>query len=372
VINALRLISSFWLRARHTFQPGYVFALLFFFITFNTHAENTAADNHAIILLYHHVSESGPATTSVTPKRFREHLQYLKDNGYQVWPMQKVLDAVFTDKAMPDKVITITFDDSYRSIYTNALPILKEFDYPFTVFIDTKAVSEEHPAKNPLRPSWHDLKELQANGGTIANHSHSHTHFPQRMKNETEKEWENRIRNEITTAQQLLEKHLGKTPNWFAYPFGEYDEKSTAIVAGLNLWGFGQHSGPIGPLSDKLALPRFAVAGQYSAMPGFKQKVSTRPLPVIRLEQPVQPMPANKIAPVANVYLQKGNYSLKAMNCFSHGGETAAIKIISDDHFTVQAKRALPKGRSRYNCTMPAGEDGKNRFYWLSIPWIVN
>jgi biofilm PGA synthesis lipoprotein PgaB len=332
---------------------------------------HTAEDNHAIILLYHHVSEFGPATTSVTPKRFREHLQYLKDNNYQVWPLEKVLTAVFSQQVMPDKVIAITFDDSYRNLYTRALPILKEHNYPFTAFIDTEAVTASTDKQSALRPSWDDLKALQAGGGTIANHSHTHTHFPKRLKNETDAQWQQRIRNEITTAQNLLEKNLGTTPNWFAYPFGEYDEKTQAIVADLKLWGFGQHSGPIGPLSDKLALPRFAVTGQYSAMPSFIQKISTRPFPVTKIEQPAQPMAFSSTAPIAHVHLKAGSYRLKTLNCFSHGGETTDIKLISDNHFSVQAKRPLPHGRSRYNCTMPVAPDGKKGFYWLSIPWIV-
>lgn len=342
--------------------------LVAIFICLSAYAENSASDNHAVILIYHHVSESGPETTSVTPKRFREHLQYLKDNNYEVWPLQKVLDTIFSNEAMPDKVVTITFDDAYRSVYTNALPLLKEFNYPFTFFVDTKAVVEKHTSANPLRPSWDELKTLKDNGGTIANHSHSHAHLPNRLKNETDAEWEKRIRLEITTAQTLLKERLGDVPNWFAYPFGEYDDKTQAIIADLKLWGFGQHSGPIGPLSDKLALPRFAVAGQYSAIPSFKQKVATKPFPVTRLDTPKQTFSADKSAPIANVELRPGSYTLKNLNCFSHGGERAEVTLSSAHQFAVQAKRKLAKGRSRYNCTLA---DGNGGLYWLSIPWLV-
>lgn len=332
-------------------------------------ATNSAADNHAVVLLYHHVSESGPASTSVTPQRFRQHMQYLKDQGYQVWPMSKVLEAVFSPQPMPDKVVAITFDDAYRSVVTNGLPILKEFGYPFTFFVDTAAIVSKHSDSKTaaLRPSWDDLRELQKHGGTIANHSHTHVQFPKRLENETDEQWAERIRNEITTAQSLLKKELGSAPNWFAYPFGEYDRHSQFILANMNMWAFGQHSGAIGPLSDKLALPRFAVAGQYSDMKGFAQKVASRPLPVVHIEMPPQPMQQTVTAPIASVHLETSGKSFRKIACFS-GGEAAQVKFLADDHFTVQAKRALPKGRPRYNCTMP---DGKGHFYWLSIAWII-
>ena len=36
------------------------------------------------VLQYHHVSESTPASTSLSPERFAEHLQWLVDNEFVI------------------------------------------------------------------------------------------------------------------------------------------------------------------------------------------------------------------------------------------------------------------------------------------------
>jgi hypothetical protein len=41
---------------------------------------NTWAKDNAVILLYHHVSNSTPKVTSVSPETFREHMQYLAEH----------------------------------------------------------------------------------------------------------------------------------------------------------------------------------------------------------------------------------------------------------------------------------------------------
>ncbi len=56
------------------------------------------ADN-AVILLYHHVSDSTPASTSVTPGTFEQHLQYLAD-GYNVISLEQAIDQLKSAKPL--------------------------------------------------------------------------------------------------------------------------------------------------------------------------------------------------------------------------------------------------------------------------------
>ena len=53
---------------------------------------------------------------------------------------------------------------------------------------------------------------------------------------------------------------------------------------------------------------------------------------------------------------------IKGVSCFASG--QGAINVEKKGSALVaQAKRALPAGRSRYNCTAPTGS---GRFYWFS------
>ena len=38
----------------------------------------------AVMLIYHHVADDTPRVSSVTADELRQHLQYLKDNNFQV------------------------------------------------------------------------------------------------------------------------------------------------------------------------------------------------------------------------------------------------------------------------------------------------
>ena len=57
--------------------------------------------DNAVILLYHHISDSTPASTSVTPETFEQHLQYLAD-GYNVISLEQAIDQLKKDGTYPN------------------------------------------------------------------------------------------------------------------------------------------------------------------------------------------------------------------------------------------------------------------------------
>ena len=59
-------------------------------------------------------------------KFFRQHLDYLNAEGFSVLPLSLVLKTLVNREALPDKTVSITFDDEYQSVFDHAMPILKE------------------------------------------------------------------------------------------------------------------------------------------------------------------------------------------------------------------------------------------------------
>jgi hypothetical protein len=49
----------------------------------------TANAGSCVVLLYHHFSDTTPKSTSVSPKLFEQHLQYLQDNHFKVLHLAK-------------------------------------------------------------------------------------------------------------------------------------------------------------------------------------------------------------------------------------------------------------------------------------------
>ncbi|MCC5859820.1 MAG: polysaccharide deacetylase family protein [Ectothiorhodospiraceae bacterium] len=325
------------------------------------------ADWQAVAFMYHRFGESAHPSTSVTLEQFESHLDHLEQNDYRVWPLEQVVEHLLAGKPVPDRTVSITIDDAYTSVYTEAYPRLRERGLPYTVFVATDPVDRGSPGFM----SWDQMREMQRHGAAFANHSSTHDHLVRRGEDETEADYRERLRRDIVRAQQRLETELGaeNVPQLFAYPYGEYSAVVAELVEELGYVAFGQHSGAIGPHSDTRALPRFPMAEAYAAVDEFAQKAASKSLPVTSLE-PWNPLIADANPPRMRVRLADSTARLDQLACFV--SRQGRIDVTWEDRdarvFTVQPPRPLGVGRTRYNCTAPSPEAG--RFYWFSQQWI--
>jgi len=81
------------------------------------------------ILAYHAIG-SPAQYGNVTAARFRRELEYLSDR-FDVVDIPAVLNGPIDGS----KRVAITIDDGYRSVYTTALPIVRDLGVPVTVFV---------------------------------------------------------------------------------------------------------------------------------------------------------------------------------------------------------------------------------------------
>ncbi len=140
-----------------------------------------AKANALVVLQYHHIADDTPPATSTPPAKFAEHLAYLKKEGFKVIDLQTAISAINNQELPLPKTVLITFDDGSSTIHDTALPLLKKYDYPFVVFINTDAVEQ----KFSHTLTWPQIKELKKHGAAIANHSASHTHMVRKLPNES-------------------------------------------------------------------------------------------------------------------------------------------------------------------------------------------
>ncbi|MEX0729201.1 MAG: polysaccharide deacetylase family protein [Aquisalimonadaceae bacterium] len=323
---------------------------------------------HAVAFMYHRFGEDRYPSTSVTLEQFDAHLDHLEEAGYSVWPLKRIAEHVRRGDPVPDRTVAITIDDAYRSVYEEAYPRLKARGMPYTVFVATDAVDEGQSSIM----TWNQMREMQDNGATFANHSATHDYLVRREKGESEGDYRKRIRADLERGRKRLEEELGKDsiPALFAYPYGEYNAIVAGIARDMGYISFGQHSGPIGPDSDLRALPRFAMAAPYADVGDFRQKAATKALPVTDLK-PWDPVIDRENPPAMRVELGESGARLNQLTCFVSGqGQVDATWEDRDARiFSVKPPAALPTGRSRYNCTVPSSEQG--RFYWFSQQWVV-
>lgn len=197
--------------------------------------------NNALVLCYHAVSETWPAKIAVTPDRLEEQLRLLIRRGYK--------GATFTEAATAPangKLLSVTFDDAFRSVLKHAFPILSQLGLPGTVFVPTHFAGEaamawpgldewlDGPYASELVPmSWDELRLLADAGWEIGSHTRSHPRLP--------KLDDARLAEELQGSKRDCEERLGTACRSLAYPYGDVDARvvRAAEAAGYEAAGPG-------------------------------------------------------------------------------------------------------------------------------------
>ncbi|HEY2855858.1 MAG TPA: polysaccharide deacetylase family protein [Gemmatimonadaceae bacterium] len=93
-----------------------------------------------LILCYHGVSTADEHEWNgelyVPPALLRERLRHLRENGYNLLPLAEAC-ARLRSGSLPPRSVAITFDDGAVDFASSALPILREFNAPATVYLTT-------------------------------------------------------------------------------------------------------------------------------------------------------------------------------------------------------------------------------------------
>ena len=312
-----------------------------------------AAADHGVILLYHHVSDSTPPSTSVTPQRFQQHLDYLAEHNFNVISLDQLLSAGLSGSPLPDNAVAITFDDAYLSVFTEAAPRLQKKDWPFTVFLASQPLDDRVAGFM----SWQQAEKLLAMGGAIGAHSHTHGYLARQQEGESASQWQQRVEREIDDNLQRIEAELDVAATSFAYPFGEYNNFLKEALEGRNLYGLAQQSGAVGGHTDPRQIPRFPLATGYDDLDRLKLAVNSRPLPVVEEKRDGQLL-----------MLEMGNSDLPAINCFSSGGRKLNLQKTHNRDYRIKLPPTAP-GRNKINCTAPS-KTQRGEFYWYSYLWM--
>ncbi len=343
---------------------GFAFALVAMALTTGVSCAQSNEDSldNAVILLYHHVADNTPASTSISPDKFAEHMEYLANN-HTVLGLPEVVTALRDGDSLPDRTVVITFDDGYENILTNAHPILKRHGFPYTIFINPDEIGS-----NRSQLTWEQVETMQNEGVVFANHTLDHLHMLERKNGESEGAWLKRVWSNVTEAEDILEEKTGRSLKYLAYPFGEYNKALANTLSRNGYTGFGQHSGGVSSESEFSALPRFPAAGPYANLKSLKTKLESLAMPVSH-SMPEDPVVADRQDPPKVAFtVTSDDVDLKRANCF-YGGNT--ITPDTDGRTaTVTLDSTLPVGRSRINCTAPSLERS-GRYYWYSQPFFV-
>ena len=266
------------------------------------------ADGH--IFVYHRFDDFRYPTTNTSTSELKREFSYFKKNGYKIVPLIDIVNKVNTGEKVPNKWVALTVDDGFRSFYKNGLPIFKQYNYPFTLFIAVKYTEKKY--KDYV--TWKQLQEI-SKYGQVEFHSYAHGHFGTMS--------DKAIEEDMDKGLALMKKHLKNfEPHLFVYPYGEYDERVAKVIGNYNFDAvFNQNIGAIqGECSDALELDRSALVGKAP----FKLYLRFQELCGVHFKQPSS-FPNNKI--VKTVEVELDDKSIKSADIFISNNGWTKVKV---------------------------------------------
>lgn len=101
------------------------------------------------IVMYHRVIDDAAADPfelgmCVTRRHFREQLAYFR-RRFSPIGMSEAVRRLARGEPLPDRALSITFDDGYLDNYTVALPVLKSFEMGAALFVPTGGLDDDTP-----------------------------------------------------------------------------------------------------------------------------------------------------------------------------------------------------------------------------------
>ncbi len=327
--------------------------LLLFFLLFLTVSQAHAQrPGYTTVLLYHRFGESQYPSTNIAVDQFRQQLQYLRDEGYRVLSMAEFRALVKKAEPFPSKTVLITIDDAYRSIYEEAFPLLKEFNFPFTVFANASPLYSDLPGFM----NWQMLAEMRNWGATIANHSYYHPRLGRPQEGQTRAEYAAWVRDDLSKAQRAFADHQ-MANDLLAYPYGEYNEIVLQVVEELGFeLVFSQDEGSVDEYTDPRLIPRVAIVGANLDVERFVFKLNLAPLHVADVQPAEVDLKRNPPSAFSLRLLEPQRYRPGIINMFlsewdrlaaQYDAKTGVLTFVVQDTLTRPMNRLIVTARER-------------------------
>jgi peptidoglycan/xylan/chitin deacetylase (PgdA/CDA1 family) len=184
------------------------------------------ADDALRILFYHRVSDEKDEL-AVRQSRFRRQMELLAEESFRVVDVSEAVRLLDAGETSAARTVALSFDDGFRDIAENALPVLAEYGFCATVFVATAVVdgraSFSWYEKQPPVLGWDEIAALDSEG-TFRFEPHSLTH-PNLLRLS-----DAAARKEIVESKTELQDRLGRETTIFCYPAGVFSERERQLA----------------------------------------------------------------------------------------------------------------------------------------------
>ncbi len=239
-------------------------------------SNNTPARADIPVLVYHRIGTAPAGSrhpdTYVDSRALTRQLTVLKALGY------RTVSAEQYEKSqrgipcrLPSKPVLLTFDDGSSTVYSEALPILKSYGFSAVVFMVSSLMGQPAGWDAETAESGHrqltaeELRALSREGWSVGSHTATHARLPDLGFQA--------LQEELLESKKALEALVGQEVDWFAYPYGNFDERTTEAVsrAGYRI-AFATEEGNGFPFS----IPRRVISGRTGILRFLRRLLQAR------------------------------------------------------------------------------------------------
>jgi peptidoglycan/xylan/chitin deacetylase (PgdA/CDA1 family) len=213
-----------------------------------------------VIVAYHSIVPNAvPGDPyALTAQALREHVLWLLDSGFEIVPLSALVERLRpAGSGRGGRRVVLTFDDGYRDFATHAVPVLRDFGLPATVFLVTgllgKAAAWSAGGSGAALMTEAEVRACVGRGIRLGSHTCTHADLPTLG--------EEALRRELSDSRRRMEE-LGEDFFALSYPWGRCGSREAAAAkeAGYHC-AVGVCDDADGPGADPYRLRRLVMRG---------------------------------------------------------------------------------------------------------------
>jgi peptidoglycan/xylan/chitin deacetylase (PgdA/CDA1 family) len=171
------------------------------------------------ILVYHRFGPAVADSMTITTAVFTQQIQALRANGYQVVPLNRLVEVLQRQQTATRNLVAITVDDGHRTTFTELFPVIQSLDVPVTLFIYPSAIGH---ASNAM--TWEQLRAMAAHQAVnIGAHTYWHPDFRQDLRRLGPAAYAKSVAMQLGRPRTVLHQKLEVNIRFMAWPYGIYD-----------------------------------------------------------------------------------------------------------------------------------------------------
>ncbi len=173
---------------------------------------------HPVLILTHHLVTDRIHRMGTSTETFWRQVRFLQRH-YRIVSLSEGMELLRSGEVKVP-CVALTFDDGYGDNFVSLRAVAEETGIPVTLFLATQPVENHQEFQHDLAKgarrffplTWDQIRYWNLRGGEFG--SHTHTHFDCGSADQK------KLEAEIIGSKNILESHLERPVQFFAFPFG--------------------------------------------------------------------------------------------------------------------------------------------------------